>query len=176
MYVLSLQQKFSIMSIVKRFINAFRRKWDPKFKASGTPDLPANFKTFLCTPSSKPLETTMVFNAHASYYRPIRSWSWLVELDNTPTQTPDSNPYSVSPTMTSSRGSCTTTGKPPLKSRPSYQPNALTSTCTDKAASCTTGHVLTTARGGPVLQEPATTSWPPKASTSTSQSWTDGPH
>ena len=77
-----------IMSIVKRFINAFRKKWDPKFNAATAPNLPANFKTFLCTPSSKPLETTMVFNAHASYYRPIRSWSWLVELDNTPTPNP----------------------------------------------------------------------------------------
>ena len=59
-----------IMSMVKRFVTAFRRKWDPNFRDTKGTDLPAPFKTFLCTPSHKPLPTTMLYGAHASYIRP----------------------------------------------------------------------------------------------------------
>ena len=61
--------------MVRRFVTAFRRKWDPNFKDTKGNDLPAPFKTFLCTPSRNPLPTTMLYGTHASYFRTNEAWS-----------------------------------------------------------------------------------------------------
>ena len=63
-----------IVAMVKRFINAFRKKWDPKFKPPQTHSLPADFKTISCTRSIRSLPTTMMYGAHASYFKqPIKT-------------------------------------------------------------------------------------------------------
>lgn len=53
----------SIVSMVRRFINAFRKKWVPKFKRPQAPNLPADFKTFSCTMGIKTLPTTMMYGS-----------------------------------------------------------------------------------------------------------------